>query len=292
MSDRPNLIVVGDVMVDVSVDTVALATGGDVHGEVRLRPGGAAANAAVWAACEGARVRLYGRVGDDLPGRFLVEAVTAHGVDARLAVDPEARTGAMLVVRQEGDRSMVADRGANAQLAPDDLPERLEAGAVLVSGYLLFHPGSERAAVAALERAAAPLVAVDAASWPLLRAYGVERFFEAAAAANVLLANEREAEVLEVGGRVTPQKRFRYICRKLGAAGAELWSPGRTEVLRGTPLDQPVDPTGAGDAFDGVFLAALVGGASSEDALRRACEAGRTVVMSAETWPAVGERRP
>jgi sugar/nucleoside kinase (ribokinase family) len=292
VSERPDLIVVGDVMVDVSVDAGALATGGDVHGEVRVRPGGAAANAAVWAACEGARVHLYGRVGNDLPGRFLAEAVTARGVDARLAVDPEARTGAMLVVRQEGDRSMVADRGANAHLSPHDLPERLEAGAVLVSGYLLFHPGSEPAAVAALERAVAPLVAVDAASWPLLRAYGVDRFFEATAAANVLLANDHEAEVLEVGGRVTPQKRFRYICRKRGAEGAMLASKGKPPITWSDPIDRPVDPTGAGDAFDGVLLAALAAGATDEEALRRACGAGRAVAMSAEIWPAVGERRP
>jgi len=48
---------------------------------------------------------------------------------------------------------MVADRGANARLSADDLPPRLEADAVLVSGYVLFHPGSQSAALAALERA-------------------------------------------------------------------------------------------------------------------------------------------
>jgi len=104
VSDRPDLIVVGDVMVDVSVDGGALATGGDVHGEVRLRPGGAGANAAVWAAREGVDVRLYGRVGDDLPGRLLADELASRGVDARLTVDTEARTGAMLIVRNEGER--------------------------------------------------------------------------------------------------------------------------------------------------------------------------------------------
>lgn len=292
MSGRPDLIVVGDVMVDVSVDAGDLATGGDVHGEVRLRPGGAGANAAVWAAFEGAGVLLYGRVGEDLPGRLLGDELAARGVDARLTVDAEARTGAMLVVRDEGDRSMVADRGANARLSPDDVPERLEAGAVLVSGYLFFDEGSEPAARAALERAAAPFVAVDAASWPLIRAYGVDRFLEATAPANVLFANERETEVLEVGGLMNPQERFRHICRKRGPLGAELSSREKTEVVRGLPLDEPVDATGAGDAFDGVFLAALARGSTPEDALRRACQAGRAVAMSRGTWPEPGAGAP
>src|SRR3989442_11000601 len=98
--DRPDLIAVGDLMVDVSVEAGDLARGGDVHGEVRLRPGGSAANAAVWAAAEGARVRVIGRVGNDLPGSLLAAALTERGVDTALTVDPSPRTGTMLAVHQ------------------------------------------------------------------------------------------------------------------------------------------------------------------------------------------------
>ena len=79
--DRPDVIVVGDVMLDVTVDAPALATGGDVHGTVLARPGGGGANAAVWAADAGASVRFHGRVGDDPTGRVLAEEeiVAAQG---------------------------------------------------------------------------------------------------------------------------------------------------------------------------------------------------------------------
>jgi ribokinase len=100
VSGRPDLIVVGDVMLDVSVQAAALATEGDVHGEVRIHPGGAGANAAAWAACQAALVHLHGRVGDDLPGRLLREALAQHGVEERLTVDADARTGAMLIARR------------------------------------------------------------------------------------------------------------------------------------------------------------------------------------------------
>jgi ribokinase len=284
VSDGPDLIVVGDVMFDVSVESGLLATGGDVHGEVRLRAGGAGPNAAVWAAREGADVRLYGRVGNDLAGRLVADAIADRGVDARLTVDPSARTGAMLVVWGGGERSMVADRGANARLSPADLPARIDAEAVLVSGYLLFHPGSEPAALAALERATARFVAVDAASWPLLEEYGPDRFRRATARANVLLANQEEAGVLTDDDLARLSSGYDHAFVKLGERGALHFSGGK-QTNCGSPRGTIVDVTGAGDAFDGVLLACLARGDPVPDAMGRACRAGSTVAGSPESWP-------
>lgn len=275
-------------MVDVGVAAGELARGGDIHGEVRLRPGGSAANAAVWAASAGARVRLYGRVGDDLPGRVLARALEERGVEPALVVDPSQRTGAVLSVREPGERSMVADRGANARLSPEDLPDRLQAAAVLVSGYLLFHPGSEPAGRAALERAEAGHVAVDAASWPLIRDYGPDRFLEATAPATLLLANEREAEALggAPGEDGVPTLLGSYTCVavKMGDRGALIASGDGMEQI-GSPAVDEVDPTGAGDAFDGVLLATMARGSAMAEAARAACEAGARAAASPDPWP-------
>ena len=277
-------------MVDVSVDSGALRPGGDVHGEVRLRPGGAAANAAVWASAAGARVRLCGRVGDDMAGRLVRSALEERGVDAALATGPGVRTGTMLVVHEAGERSMVADRGANATLSVDDLPGELNAAAVLVSGYILLHPDSEAAAVAALERARSSWVAVDAASWPLLDRYGAERFRKAAGPANVLLANRLEAGALtgsedpgEAGLALT--EHFEIAVVKLGQLGALLARRGDPLLRQAAPPIREVDPTGAGDAFDGVLLSSLARGAPPDVALQRACEAGSRAAASADPWP-------
>ena len=280
-----DVVVVGDVMIDVSVEAGSLALGGDVRGEVRVRPGGTGANTAVWAAAEGARVRLFGRVGDDLPGRLLAQAMAERGVDCRLDVDSAARTGTMLVVRQDGERSMIADRGANAHFSPEDLPDRLGGRAILVSGYLLFDPGSEPAARAALQRAEADLVGVEAASWPLLREYGWERFLEATAHANVLLANEREAEILANGTRDRLTERFEHVFVKEGPRGARYGSHGAW-IHRNAEAAGPVlDTTGAGDAFAGALLAALAGGTDPAAALVRACGAGARAATTLDTWP-------
>jgi sugar/nucleoside kinase (ribokinase family) len=284
----PDLIVVGDVMIDVSVAASELARGGDVHGEVRIRPGGTATNAAVWAATTGASVRVHGRVGADVGGRMLAEALRSRGIDAALTMDPDARTGSMLVVHEAGERSMVADRGANARLSPDDLPDLLEAGAVLVSGYLLFHPGSEPAARVALERARAEHVAIDAASWPLVRDYGPEAFLEAARPATLLLANAAEAEALTGESPEASAAKLAQACDRVvvkdGVAGAVIGTADGVERIPTLGVRE-VNSTGAGDAFDGVVLGHLARGMTLPDAVREACAAGARAAATPRDWP-------
>jgi sugar/nucleoside kinase (ribokinase family) len=285
-----DLICVGDVMLDVRVDTAELARGGDVHGKVVLQPGGTSANAAVWAASTGASARVHAKVGRDVPGRLLRTELDARGVEASLIEDATAATGTMLVVFEAGERSMVADRGANARLHPSDLPERLEAGAVLVSGYLLLQDGAREAGVEALRRADAAWVAVEAASWPLVDAAGADGFHELAAGATAVLANEREAfslTGLEPDAAVKALgERYRLACVKLGADGAVLVLDGAMHRASSTPIVE-FDPTGAGDAFDGVLLGWLARGADPVEALPAACAAGAAVASSPAAWPVV-----
>jgi len=283
-----DLVCVGDVMLDIRVDAQALKRGGDVHGRVLLQPGGTSANAAVWGAWAGTTTRVLGRIGDDLPGRTVRVALAERGVDAALTTDAEAATGTMLVVHEPAERSMVADRGANARLAPDDLPPTIEAGAVLVSGYLFLQDAGHDAAVAALERARAGLIAVETASWPLIEAFGPGRFFEETSAATVVLANEREVEALTGRSGVDAAgalgERYRVAAVKMDRRGATLCVDGRVLTAPAEPVDE-VDPTGAGDAFDGVLLAMLSCGAAPEDALAHACHAGALVAASEHAWP-------
>ena len=289
-----DLVCVGDVMLDIRVDAEALKRGGDVHGRVLLQPGGTSANAAVWGAWAGATTRVLGHIGDDLPGRTVRGALAERGIDAALTTDADAPTGTMLVVHEPGERSMVADRGANARLAPDDLPPTIEAGAVLVSGYLFLQDDGHDAAVAALERTRAGLVAVETASWPLVEAFGPDRFFEETSDATVVLGNEREVEALtgrsgaDAAGALG--ERYRVAAVKMDRRGAALCVDGRVLTAPAETVAE-VDPTGAGDAFDGVLLAGLARGAAPEDALAHACHAGALVAESEQAWPERGASR-
>ena len=282
-----DLVCVGDVMLDVHVASGALAPGGDVHGRVAIRPGGTSANAAVWAAWAGASAAVIAAVGDDLAGALCVGAVADRGVDVGGVVRRTSPTGVMVVMTEGGERSMVADRGANAQLAALDV-EGIDAGAVLVSGYLFLQEPGHDVAVAAIAGVHTPLLAVEAASWPLLETFGVQRFFEETAACDVVLANDREARVLtgtdgDAAARVLGA-RYRFAAVKRAANGATLIADGRLVAADREVIVQ-VEPTGAGDAFDGVLLSSLARGRAPEEALARACHAGALVAASRSTWP-------
>ncbi len=170
---------------------------------------------------------------------------------------------------------MVADPGASAGLSPADLPAVLEAGTVLVSGYSLLQSGPEAGARAALERARTAWLAVDAASASLLEVFGIDRFFEATAGVDVLLANAAEARRLTgldpEAAALELAHRYRVGCVKLGAEGAVAASAGRTVRAMVSAVDA-ADTLGAGDSLAAAFLLALTGGAELDAALRAGCD--------------------
>jgi sugar/nucleoside kinase (ribokinase family) len=271
-------------MIDVAVEDDVLPLGGHVAGKVHLAPGGSAPNAAVWARAAGATAGVVARVGDDFAGAALRSALEERGIDALFAVDATAPTGVVLALGSV----IVAERGANAALVADDVPAVLEAGAVLVSGYALLQPDTEAAAQAALERASATWVAVDAASARLLDRYGRERFFEATRAATALLLNEDEAFALTdeepEGAARALGDLYRLICVKRGADGALALLDGDLAEAPAPPVEAR-SPTGAGDAFGGALLAALVLGRSLHAALAEAVRAGSAAAASVSSWP-------
>ena len=286
-----DLICVGDVMLDVRVDAGELARGGDVHGRVALQPGGTSANAAVWAAASGASARVHGRVGTDLVGRLLRTELEVRGVEPALTEDPAAPSGTMLVVFEAGERSMVADRGANARLTPQDLPPELVAGAVLVSGYLLLQDGAREAGVEAIRRSRAEWIAVETATWPLIEAVGPEGFDEPRGR-GVGRAGERargRGADRARPGRRRPRARRALPRRRReagsGRCGAWCWTESCTKrrprrsrsAIRRAPATRSTASCSP----------SLARGVDAGEALRRACQAGAEVAASASVWPAV-----
>lgn len=271
-------------MIDVFVEGEALERGGHVTGKVRITPGGSAANAAAWARADGASAAVVGRVGDDVAGRILRTALEEREIAALFAADESSPTGAVLTL----GTTVVAERGANARFAPADLPSELEAGAVVVSGYALLQADTEPAALAALDRARAPWIAIDAASARLLDRYGRERFFSATSTATALLLNEDEAFALTddeaAGAARALGDLYRLVCVKRGADGAVGVLDGELVAVP-APEIAVVVPAGAGDAFAGALLAALTQGRPFADALADAVRAGSAAAASASSWP-------
>jgi sugar/nucleoside kinase (ribokinase family) len=260
---RP-VVVVGDVATDVvAVLGGVPAPGSDRPASIRSRGGGAGANVAVHLARLGVPVVLAGCVGNDAAGAALVAELTAAGVRLHVRTVPGFPTGTIVsLVEADGQRSMLADRGANLALRPDDVPAPAPGGHMHLSGYTLLDPGPHAAGLAALAaaRRVGATVSVDPASAGPLAGYGVDRWLADTAGATVLLPNAEEARLLtdcadpEQAGRALAV-RHRIVAVSLGADGA-LWVSGDVVVHRPAQPTVVVDTTGAGDAFAAGLLAA------------------------------------
>ena len=272
MSGR--LIAVGEVMLDIACASVV--PGETSHAPIRVRPGGSPVTAALWAVAAGLDATVVGRVGADAPGHAVRASLADAGIEPRLATDRGHPTGTFLEAGTGAQQAIVADRGANAFLRPDDLGD-LTGGAVLVSGYVLLHDDTFDAGRAALERAAAGLIAVDAGSARLVTRVGSHTALGRMLGANAIFADADEAEALtgQTGDAAvaTLAERFRLVCVKRGAEGAVASFDGVVE-RRSPPERLLHGAAGAGDALAGVLLAELVLGRDLGGALERACGAG------------------
>jgi sugar/nucleoside kinase (ribokinase family) len=290
---RPDgaLLVVGDVITDVVArHRGPLAAGTDTAATIRTVPGGAGANVACWAARSGrSEVRLLGRVGADSAAWHERELV-ARGVRPRLVVDPQAPTGTVICLVDTGsaaERTFLTDSGASLRLAPEDWSDALLDGVARLhlSGYLLFSEPSRALVTAALDaaRARGVPVSLDPASAGFLVEWGVERVLALVEGVDVLLPSRDEACLLTglsdaADAAAKLSRHVPLVVAKQGAEGALIARSGTVVAHVPAVPATPRDTTGAGDAFTGAFLAALLTGAAPEEAAAEGCRAGALAV--------------
>ncbi|WP_217140530.1 PfkB family carbohydrate kinase [Streptomyces sp. AC627_RSS907] len=305
MSQEPGgaLLVVGDVVTDVVArHRGPLALGTDTAASIRRLPGGAGANVACWAAYAGCRdVRLLGRVGADAAVWHERELV-ARGVRPVLVVDAAAPTGTVICLVDTGDsaeRTFLTDSGASLRLGPGDWSDSLLDGVARLhlSGYLLFS-GTSRAlltvALAAARVRGVP-ASLDPASAGFLTELGVDRFLDLVDGVDVLLPSRGEACLLTglpdaADAAAKLSRHVPLVVAKQGADGALVARSGTVCARVPAAPASPRDSTGAGDAFTGAFLAALIAGAGPEAAAAEGCRAGARAVERVGGRPPTGGR--
>jgi sugar/nucleoside kinase (ribokinase family) len=269
-----HFVAVGDVMVDVVCSQLP-PPDTRVHADVSIRAGGSAVNAAAAAAGAGASAAVVGRTGSDQAAEFVTAELERRGIQAHLARDHELPTG--VAVSLGATPSVVANRGANARLSAEDIPDPLEADALLVSGFALFQGGSAEAARTALDRFSGPWAGIDLSSPRLAAAARDVDFGDVGRRRTVVLATPDEARAMtgkepEEAAR-SLASRFAVACIKLGEQGALAAAGEGVERGAVDPLTRR-SPFGAGDAFAATLLIALATETPLGRALDLACAAG------------------
>ena len=232
-------------------------------------PGGKGANQAVACArAGGATTQMLLGLGDDAFARPLEDSLNAAGVQLHIKRITGQSTGtAFICVSDDGENAITVAPGANNALTAADLPPL--AGAT----HLLLQLETPLATVIAYAKAAQAQgvsVALNAAPAQPLPA-------ELLSAIDILLVNEGElAAISNHTGSVTEcLARIDVPCVvvTLGSQGALARVHGQNFKQSAFPVT-PVDTTGAGDTFCGVFVAALSQRQSVPMAMRLACAAG------------------
>jgi len=173
-----------------------------------------------------------------------------------------------LVVDESGELLMFGNDGANEAYAAGDLSERQ----LTTADHL--HLTSQRPETAA-ELARAADAADLSVSFDPGRRLADREFTETIRRTDLLFCNEREATVLREGGLADAVS---TLVVKQGSGGATAFDGDREVSHPGFAVD-PVDTTGAGDAFAAGFLVAR------EDGLERALAVGNACGALAARTP-------
>ena len=269
------------------------------HEHTETAPGGAA-NCAANLAALGAKVALISVIGNDEPGKLLLDKLEAAGIDCRgLVVSSERKTTTKMRVlagQVHSTRQQVIriDYDSEAALASDEreqLEQRLreeieQADAVIISDY---NYGVVDTRMAAMARDAADRRRIPVFIDSRFRLSEFPRFTSAtpnedeiAQLSGKPLTNDQELEAL--GANLRERLVYRSLLVTRGSRGMVLFEADTKPLHIGAVGSlQPVDVTGAGDTVIATYALAIASGASFAAAAQLANFAGGIVVMKRGT---------
>lgn len=259
-----------------------------------LGPGGKGSNQAVACARMGVETHMISRLGKDDFGQLALDTWAEAGVITHVQQTADTYTGAAYIFVEEssGDNAIIIAPGAAAQISATDV----EALTTLIQSADVFVTQLEQpmeAAVRGLEIARAAGVATvlnpaPATALPdgmlALCDYVTPNETECEALTGIAVDTEADAKrasdaLIELGVQ-------RPIVT-MGERGAYLSGHGIVPAVRSGPV---AETTGAGDAFNGAFAAALSEGKSAEQAVLYGCATAGISVTRAGTAPSMPMR--
>ena len=283
----PVVLVVGSLHHDIMVEADHLPRVDETAVGRRWYPkfGGKGGNQAIAAQAAGVRARMFGAVGRDGFGEFLLAALDRAGVDRRFVRVLDGAPSGMSVAIQDGagDYAATIVSGANLLLDPAHLLQ-----ATLWDGVAALVLQNE--VTAEINLAAARAARERGVKVILNAAPARELDRQLGACIDTLIVNAVEAEMFGSGSVVDLTSalaaarhlaaRFRNVVVTAGAAGLAAWTTEDRGITLPARKVQVASTHGAGDCFTGTFAAALAQGQTLEHACHRASDAAAIHVQS------------
>lgn len=274
-----DVCVVGSANLDLVATTPRLPSPGEtVSGTAYAEhAGGKGLNQAVAAARAGASCAFIAAVGDDEAGTRLSAILVGDGIDASGVQTVEGvPTGrAVITVDASAENTIVVIPGANALMARSPVPLARVVLAQLEIPIDVVIDAFTQARAAGAVTVLNPAPAADVPD-------------ELLALCTVVIPNEHEREQLGGGKRLFALGVERVITT-LGAAGVDVATAAGSHPVDAFAVE-PVDTTGAGDAFCGSFATALAAGAAPSAAIRFAAAAGALATTGRGAVPSLPRR--
>lgn len=259
-----------------------------------MGPGGKGSNQAVAAARVGAEVSFISRIGADAFGDIALATWLREGIRACVPRSPTEPTGAAFIYVNErtGDNAIIVVAGAAGSISAADIDAVRE----VIAGSAVFMTQLEQP-VAAAQRGLT--IARDAGVTTVFNPAPAFPFDPAIyALCDYITPNETEAAALTglpVGSVDEARKAGDALLAKgagtalitLGAKGALFHAPDRSVLVPAFNAGPVADTSGAGDAFNGGFAAALAQGLEPLEAARFGCAVAGLSVTRAGTAPSM-----
>ena len=274
-----DVCVVGSANLDLVVTTARLPGPGETVSGTSYaeHAGGKGLNQAVAAARAGARCAFVAAIGDDEAGDRLAGVLSADGIDTtlvqRLVGTPTGR--ALITVDANAENSIVVVPGANGSITPTAPPSASVVIAQLEIPVSVVLDGFAHAAAAGATTILNPAPAHDVPD-QLLRN------------TRIVIPNQHERAQLGGTDRLFSLG-IEVVITTMGGDGVEIVTPDGARRVPPFPVD-PVDTTGAGDAFCGAFASALARDLSLDDAVRFAAAAGALATTTEGAVPSLPQR--
>lgn len=293
--DNPIITIVGSFAVGLTIRTSHMPLFGEtlLGSDFDMGPGGKGSNQAVGVARLGTSAYFAGIIGDDKLGDIAADLYAREKIDTKYLqrTDQMATGVGVIILNQDGDNGIILDMGANKLMDEEfvlDVEEQISRSDLVMS-VLELPPA---AAIQAMKIGKkhnvptilnpAPATKLDDDVWQYI---------------DYLTPNETELRIL-MGlepDNATPTSTLAKqlqgrgvgnLIITLGSKGALVLSKDQEEIVPSIPVEV-VDTTGAGDAFNAGFAAAIVNSFSILEATRYAVCAGAMACKKLGVIPAL-----